>query len=294
MTAETSQPYRERFFPAHDGLMLYARDYGPATQAAPQTPIVCLAGLSRNSRDFHAFAGAIADDLGRRVVALDYRGRGRSARDENKANYSLAVECADVETALEVLGIARAIFVGTSRGGLILHLLATVAPDRLKGVVLNDIGPVIEPAGLQDITAYLNRQQVPAHWNAAAEILSRTHGAAFPALSRRDWEDMAHALYVERDGAIVPDFDPAIARQLLDLDLTGPLPDLWTQFDAFRPVPMMAIRGEHSTLLSLETFAAMTRRHPNLTAVTARGQGHAPLLHKPDVLAAVKAFLLRA
>ncbi len=293
MTAETSPAYQERFFPARDGLMLHARDYGPTTAAAGQAPVVCLAGLSRNARDFHAFAGAITGDLGRRVVALDYRGRGRSAMDDNKANYSLAVECADVETALEALGIESAIFVGTSRGGLILHLLAAVAPHRLKGVVLNDIGPVIEPKGLQEIATYLNRRQAPADWAEAAATLQATHGAAFPALTQADWDEMARAIYVERDGAIVADFDPAIARQLLDLDLTGPLPDLWAQFDALRPFPMLAIRGEHSSLLSPETFAAMAMRHPNLTALTARGQGHAPLLHKPDELAAVKDFLLR-
>ncbi|WP_183807153.1 alpha/beta fold hydrolase [Mycoplana azooxidifex] len=292
MTAETSQPYRERFFFARDGLRLHARDYPPAIPDDSRAPIVCLAGLSRNARDFHPFACTIADELGRRVVALDYRGRGRSEVDANKANYTLAVECADVETALEALGIENAVFVGTSRGGLILHLLAVAAPHRLKGVILNDIGPVIEPKGLQEIAAYLNRPQTPGNWEEAAAILRNTHGAAFPALSQDDWHDMAHAIYVERDGAIVADFDPAIARQLLAVDLTGPLPDLWAQFDAFRPFPMLAIRGEHSSLLSPGTLAAMARRHPRLTTFTAAGQGHAPLLHKPDVLAAIKDFLL--
>ncbi|MCV3738536.1 alpha/beta hydrolase [Rhizobium sp. TRM96647] len=299
MTTETSQPYQERFFAARDGLRLHARDYRPAirddrqdnTAGDTRAPVVCLPGLSRNARDFHQFACAIADEPGRRVVALDYRGRGRSEEDANKANYTLAVECTDVETALDALGIESAVFVGTSRGGLILHLLAAAAPHRLKGVVLNDIGPVIEPKGLQEIAAYLNRPQAPGNWEEATVILRGTHSAAFPALSQADWQDMAQAIYVERGGAIVADFDPAIARQLLAADLTKPLPDLWAQFDAFRPFPVLAIRGEHSSLLSPETLAAMARRHPGLATVTARGQGHAPILHKPDVLAAIRDFL---
>lgn len=293
MLAERETAFEQRWFPARDGLMLHARDYRPADQDAPGAPIVCLAGLSRNGRDFHQFASLISahGKRSRRVLALDYRGRGRSGWDENKANYNLAVECEDVLTAMEAFDIARAIFIGTSRGGLILHLLAAAKPELLEAVILNDIGPAIETEGLKEITAYLGRRPEPKDWNDAAGILRATHGSAFPALTQTDWHEMAMAIYTEKDGQIAPDFDPAIATQLRALDFSQPLPDLWPQFDAFTPTPLLAIRGEHSRLLSVATLNEMARRHPAMRRCTARGQGHAPLLHKPDVYAAIADFL---
>ncbi|PTM98715.1 alpha/beta fold hydrolase [Mycoplana dimorpha] len=286
--------FDEHQLPAPDGLLLYARDYRSRDPAAARrTPVVCLAGLSRNCRDFHPLASLIAagDDSGRRVITLDYRGRGRSAWDGEKANYNLSVECSDVLAVMTALGIDRAAFIGTSRGGLILHLLAATRPEAVAAVVLNDIGPVIEAEGLREIARYLGGDERPRSWDEAAGILRKTHGAAFPALTDADWQDMARAIYAERDGRIVADFDPAIAAQLRTLDLSRPLPDLWPQFDAFRAMPLMAIRGEHSRLLSAETFAAMATRQPHLRGYTARGQGHAPLLHKPDVFTALLDFL---
>ncbi|HVK90208.1 MAG TPA: alpha/beta hydrolase [Mycoplana sp.] len=286
--------FEEHFFPAPDGLMLYARDYRPGDSlAARRVPIVCLAGLSRNSRDFHPLASMLvaSEDASRRVIALDYRGRGRSAWDENNANYNLTIECNDVLTAMAALGIGRAAFIGTSRGGLILHLLAATRPEVIAAVVLNDIGPVIEAEGLREIACYLGRSENPRTWDDAASILRRTHGTSFPALADGDWHEMARAIYAEREGRIVADFDPAISTQLQALDLSGPLPDLWLQFDAFRTMPVMAIRGEHSRLLSAETLEAMAKRHPDLRRFVARGQGHAPLLHRPDVYAPLLDFL---
>ncbi|MBD9371619.1 alpha/beta hydrolase [Rhizobium sp. ARZ01] len=274
--------------------MLYVRDYRPADPSAVlRAPIVCLAGLSRNARDFDQFASMISSDSERprRVLALDYRGRGRSGWDENKANYNLAVECDDVLTAMAAFGIERAIFVGTSRGGLILHLLAASKPDMLEAMILNDIGPVVEVAGLQEITAYLGRGSEPKDWNDAANILHSTHGPTFPALTAMDWHDMARAIYAEKDGRIVADFDPAIAEQLRALDLAKPLPELWPQFEAFKAIPVMAVRGEHSRLLSDKTLTKMARRHPGLRSCIAKGQGHAPLLHKSDIFTAITEFL---
>lgn len=286
--------FDEHHLPASDGLMLYARDYRPHDPAAVRrTPVICLAGLSRNCRDFHPFASMIVagEESCRRVIALDYRGRGRSAWDEDKSNYNLIVECNDVLAVMTALGIDRAAFIGTSRGGLILHLLATTRPEAIAAVILNDIGPVIEADGLREIASYLGGDERPRSWDEAAAILRRTHGAAFPALTDADWQEMARAIYVEQHGRLVADFDPAIAAQLQMLDLSRPLPDLWPQFDAFWAMPLMAIRGEHSRLLSAEAFAAMATRHPHLRACTAAGQGHAPLLHKPDVFTTLMDFL---
>ena len=302
MTVTIGTGFKERYFSASDGLRLYARDYGrdnPRTTA--DLPIVCLPGLSRNSRDFHylALQLSLAPERPRRVVTLDYRGRGLSGWDTDKSHYQLPIEAEDVVIACGTLDIAQAIFIGTSRGGLTLHLLAASHPALLRGVVLNDIGPVIELAGLAAIRDYLQAQNDPHFWPhawaQAAETLQRTHGAAFPALSSKDWLEMADAIFREQDGMIRPDYDPALVEPLATMDMTRPLPDLlpdlWALYDELKKVPLMAIRGENSTLLSVGTFEEMAKRHPELKRVTAKGQGHAPLLHFPDLQAEITGFI---
>lgn len=287
--------FTSRFFPAPDGLRLHARNYAPAAGGQGRLPVVCLPGLSRNGRDFHAFALLLSRDATapRRVVALDYRGRGLSAHDENPANYNVATECGDVIAACAALGIARALFVGTSRGGLILHVLAAAQPDLIAGAVLNDIGPAIEAEGLKDIRDYLARRSEPATFEAAADTLQAIHGPTFPALTRADWLDMADAIYREKDGRILADHDPKLADQLQAIDFSKPLPTLWPQFALLAQKPVLAIRGEHSRLFSKETLARMAAHAPNVETVTAEGQGHAPLLHHPAVSSRVRTFLGR-
>lgn len=294
MTNTIRTNYEERRFSAGDGLQLYARDYGhddPRTKAS--LPIVCLPGLSRNSRDFHLLATQLSThpEKPRRVVALDYRGRGLSAWDPDKSHYQLPVEAEDVLTACAVLDIPQAIFIGTSRGGLILHLLAAMRPALLGGVVLNDIGPVIEVAGLLLIRQYLEAQKVLHSWEEAIENLQKVHGAAFPTLDQADWGDMAEAIFREKDGRIVADFDPALIEPLRSIDVNTPASDLWALYEGLKPVPLMAIRGENSTILSQATFAEMAGRHPGMKSVTAQGQGHAPLLHRPELFIEITAFI---
>lgn len=281
-----------RFFKAQDGLKLHARIYTPPTGQDHRLPLVCLPGLSRNARDFHHLALLVSrhPTRPRSVIALDYRGRGLSAHDENTANYTVAVESRDVVTVLEALDIKRAVFAGTSRGGLILHVLAAVRLDLIAGAILNDIGPEIEPAGLAEIRDYLSKRPAPASFGEAAEALSRIHGATFPALSTSQWQDMAEAIYVERDGRIFADHDPALAAQLRDIDFSRPLPTLWRQFDLLATGPLLVVRGEHSRLFSESTFARMAGKVSTRT-ITARGQGHAPLLHHKDIYPAIAAFL---
>lgn len=288
--------FQERRFSASDGLQLYARDYGHDDPRAQQAiPIVCLPGLSRNSRDFHLLASHLSSqaDTPRRVIALDYRGRGLSDWDADKSHYQLPVEAQDVLTACTALDIPQAIFIGTSRGGLILHLIAAMRPAVLKGVILNDIGPVIEIAGLLQIRQYLEAQPVLSSWEEATDSLKRLHGAAFPSLEPEDWRDMADAIFREKDGAIVADFDPALIEPLKNLDPDTPLADLWDLYDGLKQIPLMTIRGEHSTILSVETFKAMASRHPHMASVIAGGQGHAPLLHRPDLLTEITTFINR-
>ena len=294
MVVDFNSGFVARTYVAADGLRLHARDYGsddPRTR--DRMPVICLPGLTRNSRDFHHLALLLAADPEepRRVFALDYRGRGTSQWDTTGQSYTLIAEAEDVLTAASTFDIERAAFIGTSRGGLILHLLAVMRPTLLGAVILNDIGPVIEIDGLQQIKAYLSNDSQPRDWADAAKLLKAIHGSAFPALAESDWHDMAGAIYVKMDVGLVADYDPAIARQLATTDLKQPLPDLWPQFDAFGDIPLMAIRGENSTLLSEATLAAMADRHPAMTTLTMKGQGHAPLLHLGNIPSALKAFL---
>ncbi len=284
----------QRQVSAEDGLVLSLRDYPVRPDGNPQSlPIVCLPGLTRNARDFHQLALALSQDrsAARRVIALDYRGRGLSGWDANKENYSIAVEARDVLTVCDHLGIERAVFIGTSRGGLILHILTAMRPALLAGAVLNDIGPVIEAKGLMRIRDYLNRGGLARDWNEAVAALQANHGRHFTALNDEDWREMANAIYRMVDGHIAPDVDPAIAEALLTVDFEKPLPDLWQQFDAFREIALLVIRGEHSDLLSEKTVEEMRERIPRIVTSVAEGQGHAPLLHLAPVYSELRRFL---
>lgn len=282
-----------RFITATDGLQLHVRDYAPVPDAAARLPVVCLPGLSRNSRDFHPFASRLCEDAAspRCVISIDYRGRGRSSRDPDPAHYNVGVECADVLAVCDALGIAQAIFVGTSRGGLILHVMAALQPDRIAAAVLNDIGPEIEAQGLRDIRDYLARRAVFDDTEAAADHLDAVHGPTFPALTRQDWLDMADAIYVEENGRLVSDHDPALVAPLLTMDFTQPLPTLWPQYALLAQKPLLVVRGEYSRLFSEKTSARMKAQGPNVETTIAKGQGHAPLLHHPDLFERVKGFL---
>jgi len=282
--------FREIFYDAPDGLKLYARVYEPA-RATDSLPLVCLPGLTRNARDFHELALALSQhpETPRRVISFDYRGRGRSAYDPDFTHYNIGTEAGDAIAGLGVLRIDRAVFLGTSRGGLIIHILAAIAPQLLAGAILNDIGPEIAPAGLLQISQYLNNPRLPKSWTEAAQIQRAVHGAAFPALRDADWMRFAHAIYREIDGTIRPDYDPNLVKTLQGIDFTQKLPDLWAQFDLLAELPLLVIRGENTPLLARETVEEMTRRHPVLQVINVAGQGHAPMLETgrlPELIAA--------
>ncbi|WP_120277306.1 alpha/beta hydrolase [Rhizobium sp. AG855] len=279
----------DHFITNADGLALHAREYGADNGGIP---VVCLPGLTRNLLDFEALALLLSEGPGaRRVISLSSRGRGLSDHDPDPSRYTIPVEAADVIAVLDRLEIDRAAFIGTSRGGLILHVLAITHAGRIERVVLNDVGPVLELEGLQQIQAYLGGRATPRDFDEAAAILRDIHGQDFPALDDRDWTDMAQALYRQTDGHISADYDPAIADQFRSADFSQSLPDLWPQFDLLAEKPVMVVRGEHSRLLSKETVDDMARRHVGLVAVEAKGQGHAPLLHLGTLPAAIRRFL---
>jgi len=286
--------FSEFTYSASDGLRLSARIYG---DGSPGTlPVVCLAGLTRNARDFHELALHLSQDAPspRTVIAFDYRGRGRSAWDPEWRNYDVGVEAGDVVAGLAALGVERAAFIGTSRGGLIIFVLSAMRPSLLGAVVLNDIGPMIEPAGLAQIRGYLRRAPKPADLAEAIAVQRTATGASFPALTDEDWERATRAYYREDAGRLVPDFDPALVKAMASLDLDKPLPLLWPQFNALSGIPLMAIRGEHSGLLSAKTFEQMQALRPDMAAETVAGQGHAPFLETAGLPGKIAAFLSRA
>lgn len=290
-----SERFGEFTYSAQDGLQLAARVYPPAGEGG-LLPVVCLPGLTRNARDFHELALELSGDerRPRKVIAFDYRGRGRSAYDRDWKNYDVLVEADDVIAGLVALGVPEAAFIGTSRGGLIVHVLAALRPALLRAVVLNDVGPVVEAEGLAQIRGYLERAPKPRSWSDAIEIQKAALGRAFPALSDEDWQRQVGAVYREEKGRIVPDFDRKLLKPLMKIDFDTPLPTLWPQFDGLRAVPLLVIRGENSSLLSAATLQEMAARHPGMESVTVEGQGHAPLLETGDLPRIIGDFVASA
>jgi pimeloyl-ACP methyl ester carboxylesterase len=287
----STAPVSDHWVTARDGLRLHVREHGERT--APGLPVVCLPGLARTTQDFEALAGALAGDprRPRRVLALDYRGRGLSDHDPNPDNYAIPVELEDVLSVLTARGVASAVFVGTSRGGLILMALAAARPGAIAGAILNDIGPVIETKGLMRIKGYVGKLPQPLGFEDGAEILRRLFGGQFPRLGDADWLAAARRTWREQNGRLVLTYDPALARALAAVDPDHPLPPLWPQFDALAAVPLMVIRGANSDLLSAATVEAMRARRRAMSVVEVPDQGHAPLLAEADTIARIADFV---
>jgi pimeloyl-ACP methyl ester carboxylesterase len=262
---------------SQDGLSLHSRIYGAETEHAA---VVCLPGLARTSADFHELAVHLSthSQRPRQVIALDYRGRGRSDFDPNPANYDVRIEMQDVQDVLTAAGVHHAFIVGTSRGGIITMGLSAVRPTLIKAVVLNDIGAVIEGKGLARIKGYVGKLPQPGNWKEAIELVKRIASQHFPRLTAQEWERFTRRTFTERNGRIVADYDPQLTRSLEEYDLEKPLPVLWQYFEGLKGVPVLSIRGEHSDLFAEETQKEMLRRHPLAEAYVAVGEGHAPLL----------------
>ena len=281
------------FISAPDGLRLHARCYG--ARSAPALPVVCLPGLARTAADFEALADALASDARRprRVIALDYRGRGQSEYDRDPANYNFQVELADLLAVMAALDATPAVLIGTSRGGILAMLLAAVRPSAIAGVVLNDIGPVIEPKGLMRIKGYVGKLPQPRSFEEGGEILRRLFDAQFPKLTADDWIASARRAFRQENGALVPTYDVKLAQTLEGVDFEKPFPPLWQQFDALKDRPMMVIRGANSDILSPSTVEAMRTRRATLETIEVPDQGHAPLLAEADVIARIADFVAR-
>jgi pimeloyl-ACP methyl ester carboxylesterase len=287
----TSNSATSTFITAQDGLRLHVRSYGPRN--APTLPVLCLPGLARTVADFDTLATALATDARtpRRVIALDSRGRGESDYDRNPANYNLQVELADLLAVLTALGITQAVFVGTSRGGILTMLLAAARPTAIAGCVLNDIGPVIEPKGLMRIKSYVGKLPRPASFHEAADLLRRLFGSQFTRLSDDDWVVFARRTFKEAGGRIVPAYDVKLTTTLAHVGPEKTVPALWKEFDALARVPMMVIRGGNSDILSAATVETMRARRGRLEVLEVPDEGHAPLLAGPDSIGPIVAFV---
>lgn len=282
-------PIRDIWFGATDGLKLHA--LATAADDNGRLPVVCLPGISRTAEDFRTLLLAFAEKHTRPAFALDSRGRGLSGRDKNPANYSVPVELADLITFLNMQKIERAVFVGTSRGGILTMALASIQPQRIEGAVLNDVGPVLDMAGLLRIKDYVGKLAPPRTWAEAVEALKSIMGEQFTAFTQQDWESYARRTWDER---FAPRSDAAISAAFEAIDATHPPPALWPQFDALAvAAPVLVLRGEHSDLLSRKTLTEMQRRAPQLEAVEIPGQGHAPVLESVEVIEPILRFASR-
>jgi pimeloyl-ACP methyl ester carboxylesterase len=280
-----SARFEDRCFTVGDGLRLRYRDY---PGSADKPPILCLPGLTRNSRDWADFAERYSPRL--RVLALEFRGRGGSDYDPVPQRYNPLTYARDVLELLDQLGIEQAIFAGTSLGGLVTMTVAAMAPQRIRATIMNDVGPDIDASGVERILTYVGKDRRFAGWDQAAEAIAANNGASFERYTHEDWVKMAKRNCREDDGEIRFDYDMAIAEAF---KTTGPTPhvDLWPFFAALAHKPLLVIRGAKSDLLTAATAARMQKAAPNMKLAVVPGVGHAPELNEPAAVAAIDEFL---
>lgn len=280
--------YKDRSWTSNDGLNLHFRDY-PGPEGYDGPPVLCLHGLTRNSRDFADLADHLCKT--RRVIVPEMRGRGLSDYAPDSDSYNPLVYVGDVEKLLAEEEIDRFISIGTSMGGLMTMLLAAAKPGRIVACVLNDIGPEVEASGVARISTYVGQGRSYPTWLHAARSLKDVHGAAFPDYDLDQWLEMAkRTLVVNKNGRISYDYDMAIAEPFSKPGNAAP-PNLWLAFEALRNVPMVLVRGELSDLISAETVRQMEARNPAMRTVAVPRVGHAPTLDEPEARAAIDALL---
>ncbi|HUE79022.1 MAG TPA: alpha/beta hydrolase [Sphingomicrobium sp.] len=283
--------FAERRWTSRDGLTLFARDYAAAS-GPPRLPVICLHGLTRNSKDFEDLAPFLANG-GRRVLVPDVRGRGMSDNDPNSRNYAPPVYARDVLRLMDLLGIARAVFVGTSMGGIITMILAGIARKRIAAAVLNDVGPEVAPEGLERIKSYAGKPVSIRDWDEAVAYVRRINAVGFPAFSDEDWRRLARRTFREQaDGTPALDYDPAIAAPLAAGNIKAGSLLAWLLFRRLaRARPTLVIRGGNSDILSSKTATKMQARAPRTVLVEVPGVGHAPTLDEPEARNAIEQFL---
>ena len=276
-----------RFFDSRCGLKFFFRD-SPASSDTGLAPLMCLHGLTRNSEDFVELAGHLKPS--RRVLALDFRGRGRSDFDPNYRNYFPTTYADDVVEWLDHLGIESAVFCGTSLGGIVTMVLAEQAPELFAGAIINDIGPEVAMAGIMRIGQYVGKLKPAENWDDAIANTKIMFEVACPDADAATWDAIAKRTYrLGADGRPVLKSDPNIGKAFQELG--GSPVDPWGLFEQLGQFPLLALRGETSDLLAPETLVEMAERVPSLVTCTVANRGHAPWLNEPDALAAIDRFL---
>ena len=279
--------FEDRYFTVRDGLRLHYRDYAGAGDAPP---LLCLPGLTRNARDFADLAERYSPHF--RVLALDLRGRALSDYDPQPARYNPLTYAGDVIELLDQLGIPQAVFIGTSLGGLVTMAIAKTMPQRIAAAIINDVGPDVDPNGVERILTYVGNDERFRSWDEAADKISGNYGASFSSYGHDDWVKMAKRNCREENGEIRFDYDMAVAEPF---KTAGPTPtvDLWPFFQALAQKPLLVVRGERSDLLTAETAAKMQAVAPHMKLAVVPGVGHAPELGEREAVAAIDAFLQR-
>ena len=276
--------FEDRHFVVRDGLKLHYRDY-PGSGERP--PILCLHGLTRNARDFAAFAERHSPTF--RVIALDIRGRAESDYDPLPMRYNPLTYAGDVIELLDQLGIGQAIFVGTSLGGMVTMAVAAMQPQRIAASILNDVGPQLTPVGIERIQSYVGKGATFSSWEDAAAAIAANQGPAFPNYTKADWIAMARRNCREEGGEIRFDYDMAIVIPFE----SAPTPkiDMWPLFKALGQKPLLVVRGAISDLLSAHALDKMHEAVPDMKSVSVPNIGHAPMLDEPEASDAIDAFL---
>ena len=295
------QGFADFFWTSPEGLPLHARDYAPKGRAE-KLPVICIHGLTRNARDFEDLAPRIAA-TGRRVLAVDVRGRGLSAHDANPMNYHPGTYAADVVSLLQAAGIERAVFVGTSMGGLITMVLTSIAPQAIAAAVLNDVGPELSPVGLARIAGYTGLASRFETWADAVAYAKAINEAAFPSHGPQDWEVFARRLFDEKDGQYVLAYDPdisapikaaaeAAAKTQAEGGQALAPPDMYPLFRALaKDRPLLLVRGGISDLIDAATAERMRAAAPHMAYAEVPGVGHAPMLTEPEAWTAIENLL---
>ena len=282
-----TKAFKDIYYDAPDGLTLYARDYGGVHET---TPILCMHGLTRNSADFHNLALTLKVKY--RIISVDQRGRGLSDYDPNPEQYRPDVYCADMFALLASLDLTQVTAIGTSLGGLMSMMMAAMKPGIFNQVIINDIGPEIDIAGLDRIKGYVGNGGPFVNWSAAEDAIKAQGPDVFPDYTNEDWADFARRTCRERvDGQVEFAYDPAISQPFNSDETNAVPPDLWPVFDTLSSVPLLIIRGATSDILSRETLLQMKARHPNCQSAEIPRIGHAPMLDEPESLAAIHLFL---
>lgn len=281
----------ERRWTSPDGLSLYARDYAPGP-GVTRPPVIAIHGLTRNSADFESIAPLLAQS-GRRVLAVDVRGRGLSDRAPDPMTYTPDVYAQDVLALMDQAAISRAVFLGTSMGGLITMAVTAARPKAVVAAILNDIGPEVAAEGLARIASYSGQLVEIETWADAAAYAKRINGVAFPQYSDADWDGFARRIFRQQsDGQIGLNYDPDIAVPIRAAGAKALVPDLWPMFRRLaRKRPTLLVRGGNSDLLSAEIADKMKKAAPSMAYVEVPGIGHAPMLDEPEARAAIFAFL---